>query len=152
MSNGRGGKRAGAGRKPGVNVTVRVTLPREVWADLEAQAARDGTTPGLLLSAAYRNQATQPVAVTVADERPALSLEGVTALRVLSAVIDQRTRNGWRWDKERYAALEQHLAQGDVIRLTRQNSKNIWRTAQGDAVRPSVLLKLLESGNVAPLS
>lgn len=52
----RGGKREGAGRKPGPNVTVRVTLPREVWAELEARAEQEGTTPGALLAAAYSQQ------------------------------------------------------------------------------------------------
>jgi hypothetical protein len=40
-----GGARKGAGRKPGPNVRVSISLPREVWASIKANAARLGTTP-----------------------------------------------------------------------------------------------------------
>jgi hypothetical protein len=40
-----GGKRPGAGRKPGPNVWVRLPVPRQIWAMIEADAKRNGRTP-----------------------------------------------------------------------------------------------------------
>lgn len=41
----RGGKRPGAGRKPGPNVWVRLPVSREVWAIIEADATLNSRTP-----------------------------------------------------------------------------------------------------------
>ena len=40
-----GGSRRGAGRKPSANVRVSLRIPRDVWALLEAEAARLSTAP-----------------------------------------------------------------------------------------------------------
>lgn len=40
----KGGKRPGAGRKPGPNVWVRFSVSREVWATIEAEAKLNGVT------------------------------------------------------------------------------------------------------------
>ncbi|MFC6619687.1 hypothetical protein [Deinococcus radiophilus] len=37
-----GGKRTGAGRPKSPNVTVRLSIPREVWAMVQADAERSG--------------------------------------------------------------------------------------------------------------
>jgi hypothetical protein len=67
----------------------------------------------------------------------------VTALRVVSASISQRTRNRLRWPAVNYLKTEALLAQGDTIRLHREGGKDKWRTAQDDAIRRDTLLKLL---------
>jgi hypothetical protein len=148
-SSGRGGKRIGAGRKLGDNVTVRVTLPRVVWTAVEAQAALEDATPGELLAAAYRAATANPVLLRAPAEPQ--SLEGVTAFRVLSASIDQRTRNRFRWPAANYPRMEALLAQGEMIQLIHEDGKDKWRTAQDDVIRRDTLVKLTEAGNLEPL-
>ncbi len=147
---GRGGKRAGAGRKPGENVTVRVTLPRTVWTAVEARAILEVVTPGELLTAAYRAVAASPAILSTLSEPQ--SLENVTAFRVLSASIDQRTRNRLRWPAANYPRMEALLAQGEVIQLIHEDGKDKWNTAQGDVIRRDTLVKLAEAGNLEPLT
>lgn len=147
--------RGGRGRRAvNKHETVTISLPPVLKAALDAAVTPEVSRSEVVAELIARYLLTPKPApiVTETDEQSAPSLEGVSALKVLSAVIDQRTRNGWRWNNKRYAPLEQQLAQSGVIRLMRQNGKNIWRTAQGDALRPSVLLKLMKSGNIAPLS
>lgn len=140
-------------------MTVRVTLPREVWAELEARAEQEGTAPGTLLATVYlsRQEGQQDAdrggeSVVAAEPPSAPSLEGVTALRVVSATISQRTRNGLRWPAANYQKTEALLAQGDAICLHREAGKDKWRTAHGDAIRRDTLLKLMQSGNLKPLT
>lgn len=147
---GRGGKRTGAGRKPGENVTVRVTLPRAVWAAVEARAALDLTTPGELLTTAYRAAAASPAILSMPSEPQ--SLEDVTAFRVLSATIDQRTRNRLRWPAANYPRMEALLAQGEVIQLVREDGKDKWKTSGGDVIRRDTLIKLAQAGNLEALT
>lgn len=146
----RGGKRTGAGRKPGENVTVRVTLPRAVWTAVEARAALEITTPGELLAAAYRAASTHPTILNTPSEPQ--SLEGVTAFRVLSASIDQRTRNRLRWPAANYPRMEALLAQGKVIQLVHEDGKDKWKTSGGDVIRRDTLVKLVQAGNLEPLT
>ena len=147
---GRGGKRTGAGRKPGENITVRVTLPRAVWTAVEARAALDLITPGELLTAAYRAAAANPAILSTPSEPQ--SLEDVTAFRVLSATISQRTRNRLRWPAANYPRMEALLAQGEVIQLVHEDGKDKWNTAQSDVIRRDTLVKLAEAGNLEPLT
>lgn len=109
-NSGRGGKRTDAGRKPGDNVTVRVTLLRVVWTPLEARADLEETTPGEVLATAYRAAANPDLLKAPAETQ---SLEGVTAFRVLSVSIDQRNR--FRWPAANYPRMEALLAQGQMI-------------------------------------
>jgi hypothetical protein len=146
----RGGKRTGAGRKPGENITVRVTLPRAVWTAVEARAALEVTTPGELLAAAYRAAAASPAILSMPPEPQ--TLEDVTAFRVLSASIDQRTRNRFRWPAANYPRMEALLAQGEVIQLIHEDGKDKWNTVQGDMIRRDTLVKLAEAGNLEPLT
>lgn len=146
----RGGKRAGAGRKPGDNITVRVTLSRAVWTAVEARAILEVTTPGELLAAAYRAAAANPVLLNMPSEPQ--SLEDVTVFRVLSATIDQRTRNRLRWPAANYPRMEALLAQGEVIQLIREDGKDKWKTSGGDVIRRDTLVKLAQAGNLEALT
>lgn len=146
----RGGKRTGAGRKPGDNITVRVTLPRAVWTAVEARAVLEVTTPGELLAAAYRAAAANPALLNMPPEPQ--SLEDVTAFRVLSASIDQRTRNRLRWPAANYPRMEALLAQGEVVQLVHEDGKDKWNTAQGETIRRDTLVKLAQAGNLEPLT
>lgn len=142
-------KRVSAGRKPGDNVTVRVTLPRAVWTAVEVRAALTEATPGEVLAAAYQDAAANPMPPRVPSEPQ--GLEGVIAFRVLSASIDQRTRDRFRWPATHYPRMEALLTQGEVIQLIREDGQNKWRTAQGDVIRQDTLAKLAEAGNIEPL-
>lgn len=146
----RGGKRTGAGRKPGETITVRVTLPRAVWTAVEARAALEITTSGELLAAAYRAAAANPASLNTLSEPQ--SLEDVTAFRVLSASISQRTRNRLRWPAANYRRMEALLAQGEVIQLIHEDGKDKWQTAQGDVIRRDALVRLAQAGNLEPLT
>lgn len=44
-SKGWGGKRQGAGRKPGPNVRVTLSVPREIWDNIGQQAENKGLSP-----------------------------------------------------------------------------------------------------------
>ena len=146
----RGGKRTGAGRKPGENITVRVTLPRTIWAAVEARALFEVTTPGELLAAAYRAAAANPASLNLPSEPQ--NLEDVTAFRVLSSSIDQRTRNRLRWPAANYPRMEALLAQGEVIQLVREDGKDKWNTIKGETIRRDTLVKLAQAGNLEPLT
>jgi hypothetical protein len=107
-------------------------------------------TPGELLTAAYRAVAASPAILSTLSEPQ--SLENVTAFRVLSASIDQRTRNRLRWPAANYPRMEALLAQGEVIQLIHEDGKDKWNTAQGDVIRRDTLVKLAEAGNLEPLT
>lgn len=129
---------------------MRIALPRAVWMAIEARAALDLTTPGELLTAAYRAAAANPASLNTPSEPQ--SLENVTAFRVLSASIDQRTRNRFRWPAANYPRMEALLGQGEVIQLIHEDGKDKWNTAQGDVIRRDTLVKLAEAGNLEPLT
>lgn len=44
-SKGWGGKRQGAGRKPGPNIRVTLSVPREIWDNIGQQSKSKGLTP-----------------------------------------------------------------------------------------------------------
>lgn len=129
---------------------MRITLPRAVWTAIEARAALDLTTPGELLTAAYRAAAANPASLNTPSKPQ--HLDDVTAFRVLSANISQRTRNRLRWPAANYPRMEALLAQGEVIQLIHEDGKDKWQTAQGDMIRRDALLRLAQAGNLEPLT
>lgn len=44
------------------------------------------------------------------------------------------------------------LAQGEVIQLIHEDGKDKWNTVQGDVIRRDILVKLVEAGNLEPLT
>ncbi|WP_344983152.1 hypothetical protein [Deinococcus rubellus] len=48
---GWGGQRRGAGRKLGAAVRVSLSIPREVWAEIERRAVQEGVSPQQLSAA-----------------------------------------------------------------------------------------------------
>ncbi len=131
-------------------MTVRVTLPRAVWIAVEVRAALEITTPGELLAAAYRAATANPAILNMPSEPQ--SLEDVTAFRVLSANIGQRTRNRLRWPAANYPRMEALLAQGEVIQLIHEDGKDKWKTSGGNVIRRDTLVKLAQAGNLEPLT
>ena len=57
----KGGKREGAGRKPGPNVWVRLPVAREVWATIEADARLNNLTPEQHAAAILARHAAAPL-------------------------------------------------------------------------------------------
>lgn len=80
------------------------------------------------------------------------SLDNLEALRVVRVQLDPDTKNALRWRQEHYDRLQALLAQGDTIQRKRIGGKVAWRTANNDTIRRDTLDKLLEAGNVVPLT
>ena len=56
-----GGPRKGAGRKPGPNTRVSLSVPREVWAQLIEEAAKKGISPEAHATELLRAHAAAPL-------------------------------------------------------------------------------------------
>lgn len=140
-------------REGEVTRTHRVRASQEVHDWFAAMSAGER---GVLLARARAGEGSadsrpDPMSISVvqAPSRPDDSLQGVVAVRVISAHLSQQLRNDLRWSSDRYARLEALLAQGPVLRSRRVNSKTVWRTVENITIRSDTVAMLLQAGNVA---
>lgn len=79
----------------------------------------------------------------------AVSLDGLSVLRVVSSSLPSALRNDLRWPPQSYRKLEATLSRASVLKLETIRGKAAWRVPTGESIRKDTVIRLLQAGLLA---